>query len=211
MKAYHPPHRRTRTPFSHMNILPYVLYFTIFSCKDFLLPESRKHKADKRMSFRLPAKVNPQASQSRDARFCVSQARIARKSLHFIAVTDCTCLPGRRKILRLYSGKIAHKISILLLLHIADICPGDAKYCVSTGWRHHIYILTPLYRHICIAAAAGSCRHTRNTVSASHPDAERMGARAIFLCRSVTGKCHRRRGSLRNGECPFPHVAVIPP
>ena len=65
----------------------------------------------------------------------------------------------------------------------------DAKFCVSTG----------------------SCRHDGNVVLASHPDAERMCARAIFLCRSVTGERHRRRGSLRDGECPFPNVAVIPP
>ena len=68
-------------------------------------------------------------------------------------------------------------------------CSGDARFCVSTG----------------------SCRHDGNAVLASHPDAERMCARAIFLCRSVTGERHRRRGSLRDGECPFPHVAVIPP
>ena len=108
------------------------------------------------------------ATPSRDAKFCVSQARIGNKVWRIHAwhcrvfcsgdakfcvstgvdsqnsvVNILLPLPRlflvRRKILRLYWGRMRKIMWWIYGCHCRVFYSWDARFCVSTGWRHRYY------------------------------------------------------------------------
>ena len=76
------------------------------------------------------------ANQSRDAKFCVSQARMRNKQMRNMPVITAF-FARETQGGAINDARRGYKQMLLYACHCRAFCSGDARFCVSTG-------LTPL-------------------------------------------------------------------
>ena len=109
--------------------------------------------------------IIPMAWASRDAIFCVSRALMCLFISCFIVLVDCAWLLVRRKILRLYFGRMRYSLGFYYVSAL-----GCGRYVCGYEWlwNGHVMMRGHYFRSRCLRSCGVMCGWWCDAVEAMH-------------------------------------------